>query len=252
MVRRLVEAFDPVAIYLFGSRARGDAGEDSDYDLMLVLADDNDAGALQAGRLADRPQPPDRRQPVPHPDAEPSPGAGTRSARWSTRFRSTASGCIRLRARICGPMERRDGEEPRSMNAKVVAEWLERVERDLVMARRAAKATIRMPDQAAYHVQQAAEKLTKAALVAHAESDRARATRSGSSRSACRPRSRIASAFSPSTGSPTTSGRTAIRRGPRREPPPVPSVAEVRAWIAEIEALKADFERWLAQREAQP
>jgi hypothetical protein len=41
VVRRLVEAFDPVAVYLFGSRARGDAGEDSDYDLMLVLADDN-------------------------------------------------------------------------------------------------------------------------------------------------------------------------------------------------------------------
>jgi hypothetical protein len=32
----------------------------------------------------------------------------------------------------------------------------------------------------------------------------------------------------------------------------VPSVAEARAWIAEVETLKADFERWLAQREAQP
>ena len=42
VVRRLVEAFDPVAIYLFGSRARGEAGQDSDYDLMLVLSDDNE------------------------------------------------------------------------------------------------------------------------------------------------------------------------------------------------------------------
>ena len=32
VVRRLVEAFDPVAVYLFGSRARGDASKDSDYD----------------------------------------------------------------------------------------------------------------------------------------------------------------------------------------------------------------------------
>src|SRR3546814_10573020 len=30
---------DPVAIYLFGSRARGDADEDSDYDLMVVVRD---------------------------------------------------------------------------------------------------------------------------------------------------------------------------------------------------------------------
>ena len=37
MVRRIVERVDPVAIYLFGSRARGDADEDSDYDLMVVV-----------------------------------------------------------------------------------------------------------------------------------------------------------------------------------------------------------------------
>ena len=35
-MRRLVEAFDPVAIYLFGSRARGESADDSDYDVMLV------------------------------------------------------------------------------------------------------------------------------------------------------------------------------------------------------------------------
>lgn len=39
MVRQIVERVDPVAIYLFGSRARGDADEDSDYDLMIVVAD---------------------------------------------------------------------------------------------------------------------------------------------------------------------------------------------------------------------
>lgn len=39
IVRRLVEAFRPDRIYLFGSRARGDAGADSDYDLLLVLPD---------------------------------------------------------------------------------------------------------------------------------------------------------------------------------------------------------------------
>jgi predicted nucleotidyltransferase len=39
VVRRLVEAYQPERIYLFGSVARGDAGPDSDYDLLLVVSD---------------------------------------------------------------------------------------------------------------------------------------------------------------------------------------------------------------------
>ena len=38
MVRRLVTAFHPDHIYLNGSRARGEAGPDSDYNLMLVVS----------------------------------------------------------------------------------------------------------------------------------------------------------------------------------------------------------------------
>ncbi len=37
MVRRLVERFQPEKIILFGSRARGEAGPDSDIDLLIVL-----------------------------------------------------------------------------------------------------------------------------------------------------------------------------------------------------------------------
>ena len=40
VVRRLVEAYRPERIYLFGSVARGDAGPDSDYDIMVVVPDD--------------------------------------------------------------------------------------------------------------------------------------------------------------------------------------------------------------------
>jgi predicted nucleotidyltransferase len=40
VVRRLVDAYRPECIYLFGSVARGDAGADSDYDLLLVVPDD--------------------------------------------------------------------------------------------------------------------------------------------------------------------------------------------------------------------
>jgi predicted nucleotidyltransferase len=39
-LRRLVAAYEPERIYLFGSMARGDAGPDSDFDLMVVVADD--------------------------------------------------------------------------------------------------------------------------------------------------------------------------------------------------------------------
>ena len=40
VVRRLVEAYQPERIYLFGSVARGDAGPNSDYDIMVVVPDD--------------------------------------------------------------------------------------------------------------------------------------------------------------------------------------------------------------------
>lgn len=40
IVRRLVQAYAPERIYLFGSKARGDTGPDSDYDLMLIVPDD--------------------------------------------------------------------------------------------------------------------------------------------------------------------------------------------------------------------
>jgi predicted nucleotidyltransferase len=40
VVSRLIEAYAPESVYLFGSRARGEAGPDSDYDLLLVVPDD--------------------------------------------------------------------------------------------------------------------------------------------------------------------------------------------------------------------
>lgn len=51
LVTRLVAAYKPDRIYLFGSKARGDADADSDYDLLLVVPDDATPERLN-GRLA--------------------------------------------------------------------------------------------------------------------------------------------------------------------------------------------------------
>lgn len=40
LVQRLVDAVQPKKIYLFGSRARGDAQAGSDYDVLLLVADE--------------------------------------------------------------------------------------------------------------------------------------------------------------------------------------------------------------------
>ena len=37
MVKRIVQKFDPEQVILFGSQARGEAGPDSDVDLLLVM-----------------------------------------------------------------------------------------------------------------------------------------------------------------------------------------------------------------------
>ena len=40
VLKRLIIVYEPQCIYLFGSQARDDAGPDSDYDLLIIVADD--------------------------------------------------------------------------------------------------------------------------------------------------------------------------------------------------------------------
>jgi predicted nucleotidyltransferase len=53
VVRRLVEAYSPERIYLFGSVARGKSGPDSDYGIMVIVPDDAPPEQLRS-RLACR------------------------------------------------------------------------------------------------------------------------------------------------------------------------------------------------------
>lgn len=58
MVDRIVRAFRPEKVILFGSLARGDAGEESDVDLLVVLreiASKHDATVAILRELSDMP-----------------------------------------------------------------------------------------------------------------------------------------------------------------------------------------------------
>jgi HEPN domain-containing protein len=248
VVRRLVAAFEPVAIYLFGSRARGDANADSDYDLMLVLADNERVRSRQDVWQTAR-----SRLISVNPFLTRTGSFAWRRHEVGTleyevqvdgiRLYPTAGADLRALAEF-------DDKEPGSMKAKVVAEWLERVRSDLVMARKACEGDDALPEQAAYHVQQAAEKLTKAVPVAVQKRPR-KGHQIGEFAKRLPPsfldRERFLALdrFSDYVSAHRYPGE---KHG--RAPSPMPSVTEARAWTAEIEALKADFERWLAVREA--
>ena len=51
IILRLVEGFDPVRVILFGSRARGEADESSDFDLLVVLPELADKHATMVAML---------------------------------------------------------------------------------------------------------------------------------------------------------------------------------------------------------
>ena len=251
VVRRLVETFDPVAVYLFGSRARGDAGADSDYDLMLVLADDNE----RVRSRQDVWQTARSQRILVNPFLTRSGSFAWRRHEVGTLEYEVQVDGIRLYPAVGADLRALPGvdrKEPGCMNAKIVGEWLRRVERGLRTARLCCETEEPMPEQAAYHVQQAAEKLTKAVLVAVQKRPR-KGHQIGEFAK------RLPTSFPERErflGLDRFSDYVWAHRYPDEEfsrpPPPVPSVSEARAWVAEVEALKADFERWLAQREAPP
>lgn len=50
LLDQVVSVFHPRRVILFGSRARGDSNQDSDYDLMVVVDDDAPADLLSSRR----------------------------------------------------------------------------------------------------------------------------------------------------------------------------------------------------------
>lgn len=53
IVERVVNGFDPIAVWLFGSMARGDCSEHSDVDLMVIMPEGTDCRATAIDVLVD-------------------------------------------------------------------------------------------------------------------------------------------------------------------------------------------------------
>jgi HEPN domain-containing protein len=128
------------------------------------------------------------------------------------------------------------------MDVEPVREWLDHVAMDLDAAWSCARGRRASPSRAAYLVQQAAEKLVKAALVA-SEIDPPRThdieglSKSLPADSVWRERLEALRRFTPFA--------FAFRYPGEDVPEPEPSRIQIDAWIGEIEKLKTDFGRWL-------
>ena len=53
IVERVVKKFDPIAVWLFGSIARGDCDKHSDVDLMVIMPDGTDCRATAVNILVE-------------------------------------------------------------------------------------------------------------------------------------------------------------------------------------------------------
>jgi HEPN domain-containing protein len=249
MVKQIVAKINPVAIYLFGSRARGDAGEDSDYDLLIVVPDERMNQQIWDDLLAAR-----RDADL---SAELIPARASGYADWRHEIGTLSFEVSNDGVRLYPSDEDiwiESSPPPfdhASMNRRVVASWLRKVERDLKMAHLACQPSDPMADQAAYHVQQAAEKLAEAALIAHEIRPRKGHVIKASAAQLPVEFVHRARFLQLDRFSDYVWAHRYPEEDLSRPPPPEPSLTEAQAWIAEIEALKADFERWLAQREAQ-
>ena len=163
LLAAVVERFDPIEVILFGSRARGDAGPDSDWDF-LVVVDDED--------FTSRP----RQVPQHGWPEEMSIVALPRS-----RFEAERDviGTMANMADEDGHVvwRRRDAATPGHRRRRIVKEaerwrtaerWLRRAEQDLEVVQTLLTLGDRQLDNAAFHLQQVAEKTLKGLLAAHA------------------------------------------------------------------------------------
>jgi HEPN domain-containing protein len=153
----IVAHFNPQRVILFGSMARGDAGPDSDVDLLVVVDDDTPAELFSGKSVAEA-------------RAGYRGGADILPYRASV-FRTRAQARASLAATVL-----REGVTLYAREAEIGGEvseygpwqeaqsWFRKAHEDLSVARLVLPASL--TDSAAFHVQQALEKLLKGLLAA--------------------------------------------------------------------------------------
>jgi HEPN domain-containing protein len=163
LLAAVVERFDPIEVILFGSRGRGDAGPDSDWDLLVVVDDEG---------FTTR----ERRVPSLGWPVETSIVALPRSRFLAERDvigtmanMADEDGRVVWRRREVGvPGHRRRRIVDEAERWRTAERWFHRAELDLRVARLALAEDADLVEPAAFHLQQVAEKTLKGLLAAHA------------------------------------------------------------------------------------
>ena len=161
MTSIIVSRFAPERILLFGSRARGDHHEHSDYDLIVVV-DKTFEGADQ--RTAIRAALSSTTTNVDVIVRTPAEFEASRHDVGALAHAADVEGRV-LYDRTPSRWPTRVGEVPRG-RPKSLADWLERAEHDFSAMRDIAAASA-SPDIMCFHAHQSAEKFLKSTLIAN-------------------------------------------------------------------------------------
>ena len=151
IVQRLVAAYRPERVYLFGSSARGDRSPGSDYDLLLVVPDDATDDRLRARHAYEALWGLER--------------SGRRDRLAPERVRSSERWCPPRCPRRCSG--KGSGYVSHDEVAREADAWLSKARNDLRAARVLLAADPPLPGDAAFHCQQSVEKSLKAFLTLH-------------------------------------------------------------------------------------
>ncbi|TAK21793.1 MAG: HEPN domain-containing protein [Chloroflexota bacterium] len=164
IVSRLVRRYHPVEVVLFGSCARGDAGPDSDVDLLLVVDADQEhnARATVFSALGDASvskdvvvTTPERLSRLGH----------VRGLVYRNALREGRRLYRRRGARTPWWEKAREGAMTPEEVATETQRWLARADEDLLDARSLLRSRPRRTRGACFHAQQSVEKTLKAALI---------------------------------------------------------------------------------------
>jgi HEPN domain-containing protein/predicted nucleotidyltransferase len=161
-VRRLVAALQPERIYLFGSRARGDAHQESDYDFLVVVPDEAAADLRSFERRA--------REALGRQDLAADLLVYTAAQFERNRpLTASMSALVEREGQLLygpppAPMGVLNPVEAAERRAALTRSWLVRASEDLAMAKLATGAARPLLASAVYHCQQAFEKSLKGFL----------------------------------------------------------------------------------------